>query len=113
MHVEYSTPECANPWDAVRYVEAGHQTMLNLIQKMTGERTPEIQTGLLSRERRLLRHGATWGCHESYQHRMNPAGLPRRSDSPSCHAHDLRGRGWIRSLFQRSEVYLESSRRAH
>lgn len=28
LHVEYSTPECANPWDAVRYVEAGHRTML-------------------------------------------------------------------------------------
>ena len=45
MHVEYATPECANPWDAVRYVEAGHRTLLDLIQKMSGERTPKIQTG--------------------------------------------------------------------
>ena len=33
MHVEFSTPECVNPWDAVRYVEAGHQTMLKPIER--------------------------------------------------------------------------------
>jgi proteasome accessory factor A len=76
MHVEYSTPECANPWDAVRYVEAGHQTMLNLIQKMTRERTPEIQSACYRVNVDYSGTGATWGCHESYLHRMPPAALP-------------------------------------
>jgi hypothetical protein len=77
MHVEYSTPECANPWDAVRYVEAGNQILFNLIQKMTDERTPDVQTSCYRVNVDYSGSGATWGCHESYQHRMNPAGLPR------------------------------------
>jgi len=76
MHVECSTPECANPWDAVRYVEAGHRIMLNLIDKMTGERTPEIQTACYRVNVDYSGTGATWGCHESYQHGMQPAALP-------------------------------------
>ncbi|MGO8757461.1 MAG: proteasome accessory factor PafA2 family protein [Terracidiphilus sp.] len=76
MHVEFATPECANPWDVVRYVEAGNQILLNLIQKMTEERTPEIQTGCYRVNVDYSGTGATWGCHESYQHRMPPDGLP-------------------------------------
>jgi proteasome accessory factor A len=76
MHVEYSTPECANPWDAVRYVEAGHGTMLNLIQKVTSERTPEIQTACYRVNVDYSGTGSTWGCHESYQHWMHPAAMP-------------------------------------
>ena len=76
MHVEYSTPECANPWDAVRYVEAGNRILLNLIQKMTHERTPDVQTGCYRVNVDYSGTGATWGCHESYQHRVPPAELP-------------------------------------
>jgi hypothetical protein len=76
MHMEYSTPECANPWDAVRYVEAGNRTLLNLIQKMTDERTPEVVTSCYRVNVDYSGSGATWGCHESYQHRMQGAELP-------------------------------------
>ena len=76
MHVEYSTPECANPWDAVRYVEAGNRILLNLIQKMTHERTPDVQTGCYRVNVDYSGTGATWGCHESYQHRVPLAELP-------------------------------------
>lgn len=75
MHVEYATPECANPWDAVRYVEAGNQILLDLIQKMTNLRTPEVQTICYRINVDYSGTGATWGCHESYQHRMRPAEL--------------------------------------
>ncbi len=102
MHVEYSTPECANPWDAVRYVEAGHRTLLDLIQKMSGERTPEVQTGCYRVNVDYSGTGATWGCHESYQHRMDPVCIAAGSDSSPRHAHDLCGRGWIRSLSPRA-----------
>ena len=77
MHIEYSTPECANPWDAVRYVEAGNLILQNLIEKMTNERTPEIQTGCFRINVDYSGTGATWGCHESYQHQMQPSGLPQ------------------------------------
>ena len=30
MHPEMCTPECANPWDAVRYIEAGHRIITAL-----------------------------------------------------------------------------------
>jgi hypothetical protein len=60
----------------VRYVEAGHRTMLNLMQKMTCERTPEIQSACYRVNVDYSGTGATWGCHESYQHGMQPAALP-------------------------------------
>ncbi|MGA7341192.1 MAG: proteasome accessory factor PafA2 family protein [Terracidiphilus sp.] len=77
MHVEFSTPECANPWDAVRYVEAGHRTLLSLIEKMTEERTPAVETGCYRVNVDYSGSGATWGCHESYQHQMEPAAAPQ------------------------------------
>ncbi len=75
MHVEYSTPECANPWDALRYVEAGNQILLKLIQRMTDDLTPEIQTNCYRVNVDYSGTCATWGCHESYQHQMQPDGL--------------------------------------
>ncbi len=76
LHVEYSTPECANPWDAVRYVEAGHRTMLELIQKFAKWRAREEETGCYCVNVDYSGNGTTWGCHESYLHRMPPDDLP-------------------------------------
>lgn len=73
LHVEYSTPECANPWDAVRYVEAGHRTMLELIQKFSKSRAREEEAGRYRVNVDYSGTGATWGFHESYLHRMPPA----------------------------------------
>jgi len=77
MHMEYSTPEVSNPWDAVRYVEAGHDTMLSLIQRVGKERIPEVQIGCYRVNVDYSGSGSTWGCHESYLHGMPPADLPR------------------------------------
>jgi hypothetical protein len=76
LHVEYSTPECMNPWDAVRYVEAGHRTMLELIGKLADERGAELETGCYRVNVDYSGSGSTWGCHESYLHRMEPELLP-------------------------------------
>jgi proteasome accessory factor A len=76
LHMEYSTPECANPWDAVRYVEAGHQTMLKLIQRLTSDYAPEVETGCYRINVDYSGTGSTWGCHESYLHRADPNLLP-------------------------------------
>jgi proteasome accessory factor A len=76
LHVEYSTPECANPWDAVRYVEAGHRTMLGLIEKFAKWRPDEEETGCYRVNVDYSGSGATWGCHESHLHKICPEELP-------------------------------------
>jgi proteasome accessory factor A len=76
LHVEYSTPECVNPWDAVRYVEAGHRTMLKLIDSLTHERALEAETGCFRVNVDYSGTGSTWGCHESYLHRAMGESLP-------------------------------------
>jgi proteasome accessory factor A len=76
MHVEFSTPECANPWDAVRYVEAGHQTMLRLLERLAGYCAPGLEANCYRVNVDYGGNGATWGCHESYMHRMSPALMP-------------------------------------
>jgi proteasome accessory factor A len=75
-HPELATPECTDPWEAVRYVLAGDRILAGLIH------------GLVSRSRRLAKahlfkanvdysgQGTTWGSHESYLHRADPAALP-------------------------------------
>jgi proteasome accessory factor A len=76
LHVEYSTPECTNPWDAVRYIEAGHRTMVELIQKFAAGRASGVETGCYRVNVDYSGNGTTWGCHESYLHRMCPEALP-------------------------------------
>lgn len=68
-HLEYATPETVNPWDAVRYVQAGEELMLDLAERIRKAR-PEVGSV------RVMKHnanygrkrGATWGTHESYLH---------------------------------------------
>ncbi|MEW6741308.1 MAG: proteasome accessory factor PafA2 family protein [Planctomycetota bacterium] len=69
FHPEFSTPECDNPWDIVRYVKAGDRILLDLAERF-GQGWPKVK------EIRVLRHnvdysgtGSTWGCHESYLYR--------------------------------------------
>jgi len=76
LHVEFATPECLNPWDAVRYVEAGHRTLLELIQKFAKWRRREEETACFRINVDYSGTGTTWGCHESYLHRMPPEELP-------------------------------------
>jgi proteasome accessory factor A len=76
LHIEYSTPECTNPWDAVRYVEAGHATMLELIRKFAKSRYREEETACFRVNVDYSGNGSTWGCHESYLHKMPLEELP-------------------------------------
>lgn len=75
-HPEFSTAECANPWDAVRYVEAGHRFILGLLDELNrcGSREP---TGCYRVNVDYCESGATWGCHESYLHHADPDSLPQ------------------------------------
>jgi len=66
-HPELATPECSNPWDICRYVQAGEQMLLGLAGQL-----PRLARGVKSVS--LLRSNtdyasrSTWGCHESYLH---------------------------------------------
>jgi hypothetical protein len=77
-HPEFSTPEVADPWDVVRYAQAGDRILADLL--------PEVSAGLFDAGAVLLTRcnvdyggtGSTWGCHESYMHGSNPRALPRQ-----------------------------------
>jgi proteasome accessory factor A len=76
-HPEVATPECATPWEAVRYVQAGEA----LLQKLAGwaeEDVPGYQILFFRSNVDYAQAGATWGCHESYMHACQPAALARQ-----------------------------------
>ena len=76
LHPEFTTPECANPWDAVRYVQAGDRLLAGLLREFQAS-GPKLSEVMLFRSNvDYSGSRTTWGCHESYLHRMNPADLP-------------------------------------
>lgn len=74
-HPEMTTPEVANPWDAVRYVLAGERILDDLFDGASAEadRLPPV---LLFKGNVDYDSRTTWGCHESIMHRADPALLP-------------------------------------
>jgi proteasome accessory factor A len=77
LHPEMATPECADPWELVRYVEAGHLLLADLIGPLEA-RYPGARFHLFRANVDYSGTGATWGCHESYMHRADPRGLPEQ-----------------------------------
>lgn len=75
-HPEFCTPECTDPREAVRYVLAGERILTGIVAGLHEEH-PSIPEVLLFRTN-CDYSGAetTWGCHESYLHRSDPAILP-------------------------------------
>lgn len=78
LHPEFSTPECANPWDAVRYIRAGEEILARLASRAESAegQGAEVLCFLCN-----VDYGggqATWGCHESYLHRGDPAVFPKQ-----------------------------------
>jgi len=41
-HPELCTPECMNPWDVVRYIQAGHRILAGLAASLEKECTPPL-----------------------------------------------------------------------
>lgn len=74
-HPEMSSPECSNPWDVVRYTEAGHRIMAGLLSGVAEKTVPGAD--LLGFRCNVSYSGdrTTWGCHESYLHRRPPESL--------------------------------------
>jgi hypothetical protein len=77
LHPECTTPEVSNPWDAVRYVQAGELLLLRLATPVGAKR----RAGQLLLMRCNVDYGgmrSTWGCHESYMHRADPGVMPKQ-----------------------------------
>src|SRR4029077_19689133 len=75
-HPEMTTPECANPWDVVRYMHAGERMLIAIAEEML-RREPSLAEILLFKTN--VDHsgsGATWGCHTSFMHCGNPQKFP-------------------------------------
>jgi hypothetical protein len=74
MHPELSTPECANPWEVVRYILAGEEILVDLATQLEGQdNDPALSFFKCNVD--YSGAGTTWGCHESYLHRMSPEKL--------------------------------------
>ena len=75
-HPEMTTPECSNPWDVVRYMQAGERLLTTVAGELM-RREPALAEVLLFKTN--VDHsgsGATWGCHTSFMHRGNPEKFP-------------------------------------
>jgi proteasome accessory factor A len=73
-HPEFTTPECNNPWDVVRYIRAGESILLQLTG---GQRRPRSAERMEFFRCNVDYSGArsTWGSHESYMHRVSSPGV--------------------------------------
>ncbi|MBD3163166.1 MAG: hypothetical protein GF328_13775 [Candidatus Latescibacteria bacterium] len=69
-HPEFCTPECDNPWDVVRYVQAGDRILQDALTVAREGAAGIDDTFLLRTNVDYGGTGSTWGCHESYLHRI-------------------------------------------
>jgi len=77
-HPEFSTPECANPWDVVRYIQAGERILAGLAKALEEQETEVSEAAVLRSNVDYCGTGSTWGCHESYMHRRDPRVFPEQ-----------------------------------
>ena len=77
-HPEYATPECDNPWDVVRHILAGDQILGTLASDVDLVGDSPCDVSMFKHNVDLSGSGATWGCHESYLHRVAPDELAPR-----------------------------------
>jgi len=72
-HPEVAGPELANPWDAARYVKAGERILEDLAADIARNQTSVGQALVFRQNVDYSGTGSTWGSHESYLHRADPA----------------------------------------
>jgi proteasome accessory factor A len=77
-HPEIGSPECLDPWDAVRYARAGDRIMVQLAQDVERAHAELADTIVRTGNVDYSGSGASWGAHESYCHRARPEILQRR-----------------------------------
>jgi proteasome accessory factor A len=73
-HPEFAGPELANPWDAARYIKACEKILEGLGAELVTKHPAAIAQVCLFRQNvDYSGSGSTWGSHESYLHRADPA----------------------------------------
>ncbi len=70
LHPEIAGPECNDPRQAWRYVEAGHRIIENLIASLDPKSVHGAEVLCFRNNVDYSGTHATWGCHESYLHRL-------------------------------------------
>lgn len=74
-HPELATPECTNPWQAVRYSLAGDQIMRQVASHLDDGQSPLIEGWLSKCNVDYSGAKTTWGCHHSFLYRCPQADL--------------------------------------
>jgi len=75
LHPELATPECSDPYSVVRYIQAGNRILGDLARAVESGRAPGTEVMCFRCNVDYSGARTTWGSHESYLHRMNPATL--------------------------------------
>ncbi len=75
LHPEFATPECADPWEVLRYVRAGDRLLADAAERVPSDE-PSIARVDVFRNNVDYWSGSTWGSHESYLHRADVERLP-------------------------------------
>ena len=65
-HLEIAGPECSNPWDSVRYLQAGERQLVELVAALKRANAAVAQAAFNKTNIDYSGAQTTWGCHESY-----------------------------------------------
>ena len=78
-HPEYAAPECANPWDFVRYALAGDAVMEAAAGQIRDEFDRDLSASVYKSNVSYAPGCSweTWGCHESYLYHSAPETIAR------------------------------------
>lgn len=74
-HPEYSSPECCNPWDIVRYAKAGDLILQRLSESVCRANGGHSEVLVFKGNVDYSGAATTWGSHESYLHRADPGAI--------------------------------------
>jgi|SRR5215472_4244659 len=77
-HPEICTPECANLWDVVRYILAGHRILTSLLSSTQTASVPGTEIVCTRCNVDYSGSQTSWGCHENYMHRIAIDALQRQ-----------------------------------
>lgn len=77
-HPELATPECSSPWEVVAAVRAGERILEEVLRALGADPATGEGPALTRCNVDYSGSGATWGSHESYLHRADPALLARQ-----------------------------------
>lgn len=71
LHPEFSTPECLNPADVVRYLCAGDRMLARALGELPQPLAAESDAGIYKCNVDYSGAKSTWGSHESYMYRTS------------------------------------------